>query len=123
MNKIELEKFKKLLLKKREEIMSDVNHITEDTRKSSQKEASGDLSAYSLHMADVASDSYDREFSLNVASGERNTLLDIDDALKRMKDKMYGKCVVCGKNIAKKRLLAVPQAKLCLPCKRKEEHK
>jgi len=123
MNKIELEKFKKLLLKKREDIMNDVNHITEDTRKSSQKEASGDLSAYSLHMADVASDSYDREFSLNVASGERNTLLDIDEALKRMKDRTYGKCIICGKNISKKRLVAVPHAKLCMPCKRKEEHK
>lgn len=123
MNKIELEKFKKLLLQKRDDIMSDVNHITEDTRKSSQKEASGDLSAYSLHMADVASDSYDREFSLNVASGERNTLLDIDEALKRIKDKTYGKCAICGKSISKKRLSAVPHAKLCLPCKRKEEHK
>ena len=123
MNKIESEKFKKLLLQKRENIMSDVNHITEDTRKSSQKEASGDLSSYSLHMADVASDSYDREFLLNLASGERNTLLDIDDALKRIKDKTYGKCIMCGKNISKKRLLAVPHAKLCIPCKRKEEHK
>ncbi len=123
MNKTELEKFRKLLLQKREDLMSDVNHITEDTRKSSQKEASGDLSAYSLHMADVASDNYDREFSLNVASGERNTLLDIDEALKRMKDKTYGKCSTCGKSISKKRLLAVPHAKLCIPCKRKEEHK
>lgn len=123
MNKMELEKFRKLLLQKREDVVSDVTHITEDTRRSSQKEASGDLSAYSLHMADVASDSYDREFSLNVASGERNTLLDIDDALKRMKDKTYGKCIMCGKSISKKRLLAVPHAKMCIPCKRKEEHK
>lgn len=122
MNKIEMEKFRKLLFKKREDITNDVSHITEDTRKSSQKEASGDLSAYSLHPADVASDSYDREFLLNVASSDRNTLLDIDDALKRMKDKTYGKCVMCGKDISKKRLLAVPHAKLCIPCKRKEEH-
>ena len=123
MNKRELEKFKKLLLQKRDDLMGDVNHITEDTRKSSQKEASGDLSAYSLHMADVASDNYDREFSLNVASGERDTMLDIDEALKRIKDKTYGRCILCEKPISKKRLLAVPQAKLCMPCKRKEEHK
>lgn len=123
MNKLELDKFKKLLLAKRDELMSDVSHITEDTRKSSQKEASGDLSAYSLHMADMASDNYDREFSLNVASGERNTLLDVDEALKRIKDKTYGKCISCGKNIAKKRLLAVPHAKLCMSCKSKEEVK
>lgn len=123
MKKPEMEKFKKLLLKKRDELMVDVNHITEDTRKNSQKEAAGDLSAYSLHMADMASDNYDREFSLKLASGERNTLLDIDDALKRIKDKSYGKCISCGKNIAKKRLTAVPHAKLCMTCKSKEEAK
>ncbi|MBU4376980.1 MAG: TraR/DksA C4-type zinc finger protein [Candidatus Omnitrophica bacterium] len=123
MKKPEMEKFKKLLLKKRDELMVDVNHITEDTRKNSQKEASGDLSAYSLHMADMASDNYDREFSLKLASGERNTLLDIDDALKRIKDESYGTCMSCGKKISKKRLTAVPHAKLCMACKRKEEAK
>ena len=122
MNKKETSKFKEMLLKKREEMTSDIKHITEDNRKSSQKEASGDLSGYSLHMADMASDHYDREFSLNVASGERNTLLDIDDALKRIKDGKYGKCILCGKVIAQKRLQAVPHAKLCLKCKKKEEN-
>jgi RNA polymerase-binding protein DksA len=102
---------------------SDVNHITEDNRKSSQKEAAGDLSGYTLHMADMASDNYEREFSLNLASEERNTLLDIDEALKRIEEGKYGKCVSCGKDIAKKRLTAVPQAKLCLTCKKKEESK
>lgn len=123
MNKVELEKFKKLLLKKRDELMANVSHITEDTRKNSQKEASGDLSAYSLHMADMASDNYDREFSLKLASGERDTLLDIDEAMMRINDKSYGKCILCGRDIARKRLTAVPHAKLCMSCKSKEEKK
>lgn len=123
MNKRELEKFKKLLLDKREELTSNVNHITGDTRRLSQKEASGDLSGYSLHMADMASDNYEREFSLNLASGERETLLEIDEALKRIGEKAYGKCLSCEKKISKKRLSAVPQAKLCLKCKQKEEEK
>lgn len=123
MIKKELEKFKKLLLKKREELISNVNHITGDTRRQSQKEAAGDLSGYTLHMADMASDNYEREFSLNLASGERETLLDIDEALKRISEKTYGKCLSCGKKISKKRLYALPHAKLCLACKRDEEEK
>ena len=123
MDKKELEKFKNLLLKKRTELVTDVNHITENTRRQSQKEAAGDLSGYSLHMADMASDTYDREFSLNLASGERETLREIDEALKRIHEKTYGRCLSCEKRIAKKRLLAVPHAKLCLPCKQKEEEK
>jgi len=122
MTKKDLEKFKKLLLKRREEIISNVDHITGDTRKS-QKEASGDLSSYSFHMADMASDNYDREFSLNLASGERETLLEIDEALKRIDEETYGKCLFCGRNISKKRLTAVPHAKFCLACKEKEEGK
>ena len=119
----EMEKFKKLLLEKREELISSVNNITEDTRRQSQKEASGDLSGYSLHMADMASDNFEREFSLNLASGERETLLKIDEALKRIEEKTYGKCISCGKKISKRRLSAVPYAKLCVPCKEEEEKK
>ena len=123
MNKKELEKFKKLLLKKREELISNVNHITGDTRRQSRKEAAGDLSGYSIHMADMASDNYDREFLLNLASGERETLLEIDEALNRIDEETYGKCLSCGKKIGKKRLSAVPHAKLCLGCKQEEEEK
>ncbi len=123
MNKRELEQFKKLLLKKREELALSVSHITGDTRRQSQKEAAGDLSGYSLHMADMASDNFDREFSLNLASGERKTLLEIDEAFKRIDEKTYGKCLSCGKRISKRRLSAVPYAKLCLKCKKQEEEK
>lgn len=123
MNKKESEKFKKLLFKKREELISNVNHITGDTRRRSQKEAAGDLSGYAIHMADMASDNYEREFSLNLASGERNTLLEIDEALKRIDEKTYGMCLSCGKKIGRRRLSAVPHAKLCLVCKQREEEK
>ena len=123
MDKRELEKFKKLLLRKREELTSSVNHITGDTRRQSQKEAAGDLSGYSIHMADMASDNFDREFSLNLASGERKTLLEIDEAFKRIDEKAYGKCLSCEKRISKRRLSAVPYAKLCLKCKKQEEEK
>lgn len=120
MTKRESEKFKKLLLKKREEILHEIKHIAEENLKS-QKEASGDLSAYSYHMADMASDSYDRELSLNIASGEQAILYEIDDALKRIKEGKYGRCVSCDRKIPSRRLNAVPYAKYCIQCQSKEE--
>lgn len=123
MNKKELEKFKILLLKKRDELISNMNYITEDSRRKSQKEAAGDLSGYGLHMADVASDNFDREFLLGLASGERETLLEIEEAFRRIREKSYGKCLSCKKKISKRRLSAVPYAKFCVPCQRKEEEK
>jgi len=121
MNKKDLERFKKLLLKKREEIISEMNNITKDSLSKSQREASGDLSGYSFHMADQASDNYDREFSLNLASDNQKIIYAIDEALRKIKDKTYGRCVTCNKEIARRRLRAVSYAVLCIDCQRKEE--
>jgi RNA polymerase-binding protein DksA len=123
MNKRDLERFKKLLLKKREDIIAEMNSITKDTLSKSQREASGDLSGYSFHMADAATDNYDREFSLNLASDSQKLVYAIDEALGRVKDKTYGRCMQCNKEIARKRLRAVPYAILCIDCQRTEEAK
>ncbi len=123
MNKKELERFKKVLLKKREDVITEISDITKDTLSKSQREASGDLSGYSFHMADQASDNYDREFSLNLASDNQKIIYAIDEALQRIKDKTYGKCLECSKAISLKRLRAVAYATLCISCQRKKESK
>ena len=122
MKKTELDKYEKLLLKKREELGEQLK-IRIDLKSGTSKEASGDLSGYSFHMADQASDNYDREFSLNLASDSQKLIYAIDEALGRIKDKTYGRCVSCNKEIARKRLRAVPYAILCIDCQRKEETK
>lgn len=118
-----LKKYKELLLKEREKIGGGLNHITQDTLKTSQRDASGDLSGYSFHMADMASDNYEVEFSLGRASDEQNVLYSIDEALKRVADGTYGSCTQCGKQIPKKRLDAVPHTELCIACQSKNEDK
>lgn len=40
----------------------------------------------------------------------------IDQALRRMEQGLYGECEVCGTAIGRQRLLAVPEAVLCLVC-------
>jgi RNA polymerase-binding protein DksA len=121
MLKKELKHYRQLLLNLKERISEDIKHISEDTLKKSQKEAAGDISSYSLHMADLATDAYDREFSLGLASCDRNVLLQIDDALTRIKEGSYGTCEGCKKAIAKVRLKALPFARLCLKCQSLQE--
>ena len=118
-----LKKYKELLLKERETIGGGINHITEDALKTSQRDASGDLSGYSYHMADMASDNYEREFSLGRASDEQDLLYAIDEALKRIGDGTYGSCPQCGKQISKKRLDALPHTEMCIDCQTKNESK
>jgi DnaK suppressor protein len=120
-NKKELAEFKKIILKVKDGMVDDIKHISEDTLKKSQKDASGDISGYTYHMADVATDTYDREFSVGLASNERQALYELTDALKKIEDGTYGVCEECKSLIAKNRLKAVPYARLCLKCQEKTE--
>jgi len=123
LGKKESQDFKKRILKLKEEIIAEIKHIADDTLKKSQKEASGDISGYTYHMADVATDTYDREFSLGIASNEREILYELDDALKKIEEGTYGICEECKALITKKRLVAVPYARLCVKCQvKKEKH-
>lgn len=117
----ELAEFKKIILKHKGEIAENIEHISEDTLKKSQKDASGDISGYTYHMADVATDNYDREFSLGLAANERQSILELDDALKKIQDGTFGVCEDCKSSITKTRLKALPYARLCLKCQEKKE--
>ncbi|MDD5116306.1 MAG: TraR/DksA family transcriptional regulator [Candidatus Omnitrophica bacterium] len=119
--KKELKEFRAIILKRKEAVIEELQHITDDTLKKSQKEASGDISGYTYHMADVATDNYDREFSLGLASNERRALYELDDALKRIDDETFGFCDDCKGLISKARLKAVPSARLCIKCQEKRE--
>ena len=121
MLKKQANEYRKLLLKLKERLTEDIKHISEDTFKKSQKEASGDISGYTLHMADLATDAYDREFSLGLASNDRNALVQIDDALKRIDEGAFGVCEKCKNPIAKVWLKALPFACLCLKYQRSQE--
>jgi RNA polymerase-binding protein DksA len=101
--------------------MGDVSSISEETLKKSQKEAAGDISGYTFHMADVATDSYDREFSLGLACKERGVIAEINHALRKIQDGDFGLCESCKKPIAQVRLRAVPYATLCLKCQKSKE--
>ena len=120
-NKKELMEFKKMILAVKEKILEGIAHISADTLKKSQKEASGDMSGYSFHMADVATDTYDREFSLSLASNDRELLYELSDASKKIEDGTFGVCEDCKCLITKIRLRAVPYARLCVKCQEKRE--
>jgi RNA polymerase-binding protein DksA len=120
--KKELDIYKEKLLNLKDDIITQIKEISEDTLMKTQKDLSGDISSYTLHMADVATDNYERDFNLGLVSGERETLLEIDDALKRIEEKKYGICSMCQRPIGKKRLDAIPYAKYCRRCKEKMEN-
>ena len=116
LSKEDATKFRKLLLDLRDHLIDGVNFLASDNLKRSQRDASGELSGYGLHMADAGTDSFDREFALSLVSNEQEALYEIEEALKRIDQSTYGICGNCEKPILKARLDAVPFARLCVNC-------
>ena len=121
LEKKDLERFKTLLMEFRKKIAGDLRHLESDSLNMNQRDASGDLSAYSFHMADMATDNFDREFTLGLASTEQQTLNAIDVALHKIEEGTYGICEDCTKSIPQKRLIAMPYGRLCIKCQETEE--
>ena len=122
MRKTDLERCKKLLLEKRRDMLESMG-LLDDSHGETIKEATGDLTHYSYHMADQATDNMEREMSFAHGSKGRRLIYHIDEALRRVEDGTYGKCHTCGKQIRVQRLKVVPHARLCIDCKSVEEEK
>lgn len=72
-------------------------------------------------IVDRANNSYSRELMFSLSDSERQLLLQIEGALKRLENGVYGSCVHCGDTIAMPRLQAVPWARYCIDCQELQE--
>jgi len=120
LTKKELDEYKEQLIKLKNEFLHDIKNLADD---SNQNSDSGDVSGHVLHMADVATDMYDKEFSMGLASKDREVLNKIEEALKRIQDGTFGLCLATEKAISKARLKAIPYAEYCLEYQEELESK
>ena len=121
MRKSDLQKYEKLLLAKKKALLEEITATMKDRVSTTIRESTGDISSYSYHMADQGTDAMERELAFMFASKSGRLVYHIDEALRRLKDGEYGKCVRCGKPISSARLKAVPHARMCIECKSAEE--
>lgn len=123
MNKKNLEQLERRLLEEREQMLKELGFFDENYHDTTRT-ASGDLSAYSFHMADQGTDAMEREKAFLFASKEGRQLYQIDSALRRLYKEPdgFGKCELCGEGIKWERLEALPYATLCIDCKEREEN-
>ncbi|MCK4941660.1 TraR/DksA C4-type zinc finger protein [candidate division WOR-3 bacterium] len=115
LKKAELKRFEKLLIDERQKILRELEYESEQIART-QLEASGDLAAYSNHMADQGTETERRELTSQIISTRRDTLFEIDHALRKITQGTYGFCEQCEKMIPKRRLKFLPQARLCINC-------
>jgi DnaK suppressor protein len=104
MTKTEMNKFKKILEDRRDELERIVRN-----RDAITIEKSADALDEVQHAAE-------RELAIRNLDRESNLLRNVRSALRRIDDGSFGICMHCEEEISPKRLAAVPWAPFCIQC-------
>lgn len=122
LTKTQLKHIENRLLDERAKALRALGLFDERT-KADRESGDSDLSAYTDHMADQGTEAMEREKAALFATKEGRYLYRLEEALRRLyKDpKNFGKCHTCGAEVGIERLDALPHARYCIDCKRKEE--
>ena len=107
------EHFKQRLLAKERELVEEIAHLEQDARDSGEAEV--------RDSTDDATSSQGTSEALEEDAFASQTLTQVRDALKRIEDGTYGKCIACGRQIEAARLEAVPWAEYCLADQEKQD--
>jgi len=107
------EPFKKRLLAKERELVEETARLEDEARDSGDGEV--------RDSTDDATSSQSTSEALQEDALLSQTLIQVRDALKRIEDGTYGKCLACGRPIEAPRLEAVPWAAYCLADQEKQE--
>jgi RNA polymerase-binding transcription factor DksA len=121
MTKSERESYRRRLLTLRDRITSDVSHLADEALNPGGGEGESNLSHVPIHMADLGSDSYEHDNTLNLMSADRQLLEEITLALRRIDGEAFGRCEECQQPIPRERLRELPYARHCVTCARKLE--
>lgn len=98
------------LIKMRDRLTGQISALADDSLKYIDDASSEDRT-----------DDFDREFALNLVSSEHDSIFEIDSALRRIGEGVYGLCDGCGCPIEKPRLQALPFARMCVKCQSEQE--
>lgn len=115
MDREDMNRYKSILKKERQRLMSLVNNLQEEDILSKDK-LSSELSSYDNHPSDLASEMFEMEKNLALEENEKVMINKINNALNSIEDGTYGKCKMCDKDISKERLSIVPYAEYCITC-------
>jgi len=105
----ELQEFKEILLKRKEQILKIINANTKEIDSLRDMEASDE--------ADHASLSADAAIEEALTLKQEKEIKEIDYALFKIENKTYGICEMCEEDIGIARLKVKPQAKYCIVCR------
>ena len=109
--KAEFEPFLKKLLELRARLTGEVMHLTSEAFRENRSESS-----QPNHIAELGSDAYEQDITLQMLQTEENVLHEINEAISRCEKGSYGICEMSGKPIPKARLNAIPWTRYRVEC-------
>jgi YteA family regulatory protein len=115
------EHFRKLLEKRLHELDHTLDIMKENNTSEQDKYSPSELSNYDNHPAELGTELFLVQMNSALKVHEENILQDIKDALDKINDGTYGKCLQCNSEIPEERLEVLPYAKLCIKCKDENE--
>jgi len=117
-----VEHYQEILLEEKRQTQKIIDGLI-ITLEQGRKEQTGDLSSYSVHQADLGTDTYTMENNVFILEKEQKKMAQINAALKRIYEGTYGICPITGKQISLQRLDAIPWALYSAEAKLDEEKK
>jgi len=107
-------RYREMLLSLRERARGEVNHVAQAIQE--EVTVNANTTAAPVHLADIAGEAVDAD--VQVLQNERGILDEINAALTRLDDGIFGKCTHCGRGMSEERLKAIPYASTCVECAR-----
>ena len=108
-----MEDIKQKLQEEKEQILAELRAQAASSKDNSRKDVGDEV--------DSSVDEQERELSLLLRDRDRDRLESIEEAIQRMQTGDYGYCEECGDSIPKKRLMAMPLARMCVNCQQDQE--
>ena len=120
MSVTDVERFRQMLEEERVRVRAAIENIHQE-HPGSIRDETGEDAVYDNHLADTATDTFDRELDYTLEENSEHVLAEIDAALNRIEEGAYGTCTSCSREIPPERLEALPWATLCIDCQRQRE--
>jgi RNA polymerase-binding protein DksA len=114
---VDTDRFREALLEERRRVQAALQNL-HDENPGTLSDDAGEETAYDNHLADTATETYDRELDYTLQENSEHVLSEIDAALRRIDEGRYGICTNCERPIPEERLEALPWATLCIDCQR-----
>lgn len=118
----EQKKYQQRLLEMATRLKENEEGVANDALRQVSGDVSGNLSNVPIHLADLATDTFEQEMSASLMTNARQLQTEVAAALDRIENGAFGKCEQCGRDISEGRLEALPYTRYCVDCAQSAEN-